>query len=182
MRSGEVSSREVVEAHLQRIDEVNWALNAVVRRLDDEALSAADGADRAFAAGSLLGPLHGVPFTVKENIAVAGTPTTWGMHVFADAITPHDDPAVERLRQAGAIPIGRTNLPDAAFRSQTNSSLHGLTRNPWNPVHTTGGSSGGEAAASAAGMSPLGLGTDIGGSVGSRRTAVASRRSSRPSV
>ena len=165
MRRGEVSSREVVEAHLRRIDEVNPALNAVVRRLDDEALSAAEGADRAFATGSPLGPLHGVPFTVKENIAVAGTPTTSGMRVFADAIAPRDDPAVERLRQAGAIPIGRTNLPDAAFRSQTNSSLHGLTRNPWNPAHTVGGSSGGEAAALASGMSPLGLGNDIGGSV-----------------
>jgi amidase len=106
-----------------------------------------------------------VPFTVKESIAVAGTPTTMGMRVLAYAIAPRDDPAVERLRQAGAIPIGRTNMPDAAFRSQTNSSLHGLTRNPWNPNHTAGGSSGGEAAALAVGMSPLGLGTDLGGSL-----------------
>ena len=165
VRVGEVSSREVVEAHLRRIDEVNRQVNAVVRVLDDEALSAADAADEARAAGDRLGPLHGVPFTVKENLAVAGTPTTQGMAVFADAIAPRDDPAVERLRRSGAIPMGRTNLPDAAFRAQTYSSLHGLTLNPWNPAHTAGGSSGGEGVALAVGMSPLGLGTDVGGSV-----------------
>ena len=165
LRGGEVSSREVVEAHLRRIEEVNPAVNAVVRVMDDEALAAADAADEALARGAPLGPLHGVPFTVKENIAVAGTPTTAGMVLLADAIAPRDDPAVERLRASGAIPIGRTNLPDAAFRSQTHSSLHGLTLNPWNPIHTVGGSSGGEGAALAAGMTPLGLGNDIGGSV-----------------
>ena len=162
---GEISSRDVIEAHLRRMDDVNPQLNAVVRRLDDEALAAADEADRALAAGTPLGPLHGVPFTVKENIAVAGTPTTSGMTLLADAIAPQDDPAVERLRRAGAIPIGRTNLPDSAFRPQTHSSLHGLTVNPWDPAHTVGGSSGGEGAALAAGLSPLGLGNDIGGSV-----------------
>ena len=165
LRGGEVSSREVVEAHLRRIEEVNSGLNAIVRVLDDEALAAADAADDALGAGEPLGPLHGVPFTVKENIAVAGTPTTSGMALFADAIAPRDDPAVERLRVSGGIPIGRTNLPDMAFRSQTHSSLHGLTLNPWNRAHTAGGSSGGEAAAIAAGMSPLGLGNDLGGSV-----------------
>jgi amidase len=133
--------------------------------LNDEALAAADAADVAFSTGDALGPLHGVPFTVKENIAVAGTPTTSGMVLFAEAIAPRDDPAVERLRASGAIPVGRTNLPDAALRSQTNSSLHGLTLNPWNPAHTAGGSSGGEGVALAVGMSPLGLGNDIGGSV-----------------
>src|SRR5262249_2297127 len=125
----------------------------------------ADEADRAVAAGGRIGPLHGVPFTAKENIAVAGTPATQGMTVLADAIAPQDDPAVERFRLAGAIPIGRTNLPDSAFRSQTGSSLHGLTVTPWEPAPTVGGSSGGEGAALATGLSPLGLGNDIGGSV-----------------
>src|SRR5262245_3495946 len=157
VRSREVSSREVVEAHLRRMDEVNPWLNAVVRRMDEEALSAADAADNALEAGDDVGPLHGVPFTVKETIAVAGTPTTAGMRIYADAVARRDDPVVERMRNAGAIPIGRTNLPDAAFRSQTYSSLHGLTRNPWNSANTAGGSSGGEAVALATGMSPIGL-------------------------
>jgi len=161
----EASSREVVEAHLARIDAVNGHLNAVVRRLDDEALAAADAADRALAEGAPVGPLHGVPVTVKENIDLAGTPTTQGLPALADAVADRDAPTVERLRAAGAIPIARTNLPDLGLRVHTHSSLHGLTRNPWNPRVTAGGSSGGEASAIASGMSPLGLGNDIGGSL-----------------
>jgi amidase len=161
----EVSSREVVEAHLGRIAAVNPRLNAIVRVLTDEARAGADAADRAVAAGEALGPLHGVPITVKENIDMAGLPTTQGVPVLAGLIASLDAPVVERMRAAGAIPIGRTNLPDFAFRVHTDSSLHGLTRNPWNPERTTAGSSGGEASALAAGMSPLGLGNDIGGSL-----------------
>ena len=161
----EVSSREVVQAHLARIDEVNPRLNAVVRRLDDTALAAADAADAAVAAGGPLGPLHGVPVTVKENIDLAGTPTTQAVVAFADAIAPIDAPLVERVRAAGAIPIGRTNLPDFGLRVTTESSLHGNTHNPWHPTRTTGGSSGGEGSALASGMSPLGFGNDIGGSL-----------------
>lgn len=161
----EVSSREVVQAHLDRIDAVNPAVNAIVRRLDAEALAAADVADRAVAAGALLGPLHGVPVTVKENIDVAGTPTTQSLPALAEAIAHCDAPLVERARAAGAIPIGRTNLPDGGLRVTTESSLHGNTRNPWDPTRTTGGSSGGEGAALATGMSPLGFGNDIGGSL-----------------
>lgn len=165
IRAGEVSSREVVDAHLARIEAVNPHLNAVVRVLADEARGAADAADTARANGDHLGPLHGVPFTVKENIDVAGTPTTNGVHAFADAIAGVDAPVVARMRAAGAIPIGRTNLPDFGLRVHTDSSLHGLTRNPWNPDVTTAGSSGGEASAISSGMSPLGLGNDIGGSL-----------------
>lgn len=161
----EVSSREVVQAHLDRIDEVNPTVNAVVRRLDDEALRAADAADRAVAAGERIGPLHGVPVTVKENIDVAGTPTTQAVAAFADAVAHSDAPLVERVRAAGAIPMARTNLPDFGLRVTTESSLHGDTRNPWNPRRTAGGSSGGEGAALATGMSPLGFGNDIGGSL-----------------
>jgi amidase len=161
----EVSSREVLEAHLSRVDQVNGDLNAVVRLLTDEARAAADDADAAIADGRPLGRLHGVPCTVKENIDVAGTPTTDGVPMLADAIAPVDSPTVERMRAAGAIPFARTNLPDFGLRVHTDSSLHGLTRNPWNPNVTAGGSSGGEASAIAAGMSPIGLGNDIGGSL-----------------
>lgn len=161
----EVSSREVVEAHFARIDEVNPRLNAVVRRLDDTALAAAEAADRAVAAGGPLGPLHGVPVTVKENIDLAGTPTTQAVVALAEAVAPIDAPLVERVRAAGAIPIGRTNLPDLGLRVTTESSLHGVTHNPWHPNRTTGGSSGGEGSALASGMSPLGFGNDIGGSL-----------------
>src|SRR5438874_1383854 len=161
----ELSSAEVVDAHLARIDAINPALNAVVRVLADEARAAAALADQQLAAGDKVGPLHGVPFTVKENIDMAGLPTTWGVPALAEAVVPLDAPVVERLRAAGAIPIGRTNLPDMALRTHTDSSLHGLTRNPWHPGRTAGGSSGGEAAALATGMSALGLGNDIGGSL-----------------
>jgi amidase len=165
IRDREVSSREVVQAHLDRIEAVNPHLNAIVRLLPDQALAAADAADRAVADGTRLGPLHGVPFTVKENIDLAGTPTTQAVPALAEAVAPVDAPHVERLRAAGAIPIGRTNLPDFGLRVHTDSALHGLTRNPWNPQRTAGGSSGGEAAALATGMSPLGLGNDLGGSL-----------------
>ena len=161
----EVSSREVVAAHLARIDEVNPYLNAVVRRWDADSLSAADAADRAVATGDSLGALHGVPVTVKENIDLAGTPTTQSIAFLAEAVAATDAPLVQRVRAAGAIPIGRTNLPDLGLRITTESSLHGVTHNPWHPTRTTGGSSGGEGAALASGMSPLGFGNDIGGSL-----------------
>src|SRR4051794_38134299 len=161
----QLSSVEVVDAHLARIDAVNPALNAVVRVLADEARAAAVKADQKLAAGETIGPLHGVPFTVKENIDMAGLPTTWGVPALAKAVVPVDAPVVERMRAAGAIPIARTNLPDMALRVHTDSSLHGLTRNPWHLGRTAGGSSGGEAAALASGMSPIGLGNDIGGSL-----------------
>lgn len=161
----QLSSAEVVNAHLARIDAVNPALNAVVQVLAEQARAAADLADRQLAAGEKIGPLHGVPFTVKENIDMAGLPTTWGVPALAQAVVPRDAPVVERMRAAGAIPIGRTNLPDMALRIHTASSLHGLTRNPWHPDRTAGGSSGGDAAAIASGMTPIGLGNDIGGSL-----------------
>ncbi len=165
IRAGDVSSREVIDAHLDRIAEVNPQLNAVVRVLADEARAGADAADAAIKAGAQLGPLHGVPFTIKENIDVAGTATTHGVTALAEAVSPMDAPTVERMRAAGAIPLGRTNLPDFGLRVHTDSDLHGRTINPWHPDHTVGGSSGGEGAALASGMSPIGLGNDLGGSL-----------------
>lgn len=165
IRSGKSTSRAVVEAHYARIDAVNGDLNAIVRRLDESALAAADAADAAVAAGAELGPLHGVPITVKENIDLVGSPTTQAVVAFADALPSLDAPVTERMKAAGAIPIARTNLPDLGLRVSTDSSLHGLTRNPHHPGRTAGGSSGGEASAIASGMSPLGLGNDIGGSL-----------------
>jgi len=165
IRAKEASSREVLDAHLERVDHVNGHLNAIVRVLADEATAAAEAADAAVAAGEELRPLHGVPCSVKENIDVAGTPTTNGLEALKDAVAPIDAPSVARMRAAGAIPFARTNLPDLGLRVHTDSQLHGLTRNPWNPDVTAGGSSGGEAAALASGMSPIGLGNDIGGSL-----------------
>lgn len=165
IRARQVSSREVVQAHLDRVAKVNPDVNAIVRLLTEQALAAADLADRAVANGAELGPLHGIPVTVKENIDLAGTPTTQAVPGLANAIASIDAPQVERLRAAGAIPIGRTNLPDFGLRVHTYSALHGLTRNPWDPQRTSGGSSGGEAAALATGMTTLGLGNDLGGSL-----------------
>jgi amidase len=165
IRTGAVSSREVIDAHLGRISAVNGSLNAVSVVLADQARAAADGADYAVAAGSPLGPLHGVPFTVKENIDLAGSATTQGVPALAHAVPSADAPHVRRLRDAGAIPIARTNCPDFGIGWHTTSTLRGATRNPWNPTVTPGGSSGGEAAAIATGMSPLGVGGDLSGSL-----------------
>lgn len=161
----EVSSVEVTQAHLDRIDAVNPHLNAVVRRMDETALAVAAESDRRLAADGPAGPLHGVPFTIKENIDVAGTPTTSSLRAFADAMASTDAVSVSRLRAGGAVPLARTNLPDLGLRVATESSLHGVTKNPWHPNRTAGGSSGGEGSALASGMSPIGLGNDIGGSL-----------------
>jgi amidase len=171
IRSGEASSREVVEAHLRRIEAVNPTVNAVPVVLVERALHAAAAADRATAAadralGSVgLPPLHGVPFTVKGNIDLVGTATTCGAKALTHAYPSLDAPVVERLRAAGAIPIGHTNLPTFAVRWHTDSELWGPTVNPWNRSLTPGASSGGEAVALATGMSPLGVGNDTLGSL-----------------
>ena len=165
VRAGELSAAEVVDAHLERIAEVNPVVNAVVDVFNLSARATATEADRRRAIGAELGPLHGVPVTVKMNIDVEGEPTTWGVPALAGQIATLDAPMVERIRAAGGIIIGRTNLPDLALRVHTDSSMYGLTKNPWNPHRTCGGSSGGEAVALATGMSALGLGNDIGGSL-----------------
>ena len=157
----EISSREVVESHLARIDEVNGKLNAITVVLADSALEAADAADRREPSG----PLHGVPFTIKENIDCTGSATTEGVPLRVDAMPEMDAPVVERMKAAGGIPLARTNLPEMGLRISTDNPLRGLTLNPWNDALTAGGSSGGEASALATGMTPLGLGNDIGGSL-----------------
>jgi len=162
---GEVSAEETVRAHLARIDAVDGRLNAVVERLDEEALTEARRADRERARGERRGPLHGVPVTLKEALAMAGKVTRCGSTVLAGNVTAADATAVARLRRAGAIPIARTNVPDMGMDAQTHNLVWGTTRNPWDLTRTPGGSSGGEAAAIAAGMSPLGLGSDVGGSI-----------------
>ena len=161
IRRGEVSSREVVEAHLERIDAHDGYLGAIATDLRESALAAADAADR----GTPRGPLHGVPFTVKANFDLVGSATTHGVPALRDALPWLDAPAVARLRAAGGIPIGRTNLSELGLRLCTTNPLHGRTLNPHDARRTVGGSSGGDAAAVATGMSPLGLGGDMGGSL-----------------
>jgi amidase len=165
IRSRQASCREVVEAHLRRIEAVNPSVNAVTLVLGEQAVEAAKAADRAVAAAGDLPRFHGVPFTVKGNIDLAGTPTTHGARALANAYPSRDAPVVERLKAAGAIPIGRTNLPTFALRWHTDSELYGPTINPWDRSRTAGASSAGEAAAVATGMSPLGLGNDGLGSL-----------------
>ncbi|HEY6697503.1 MAG TPA: amidase [Acidimicrobiales bacterium] len=161
----EVTSREVVDAHLRRIEAVNGSVNAITVTLTEAALAAADEADAVLAAGEEVPPLHGVPFTVKENIDLAGSATTLGLAAFEQAVPDRDAPHIAQLRAAGAIPLARTNLPDLGFRWHTDNALRGPTSNPWDASLSPGGSSGGEAAALATGMSPLGMGNDYGGSV-----------------
>jgi Asp-tRNA(Asn)/Glu-tRNA(Gln) amidotransferase A subunit family amidase len=160
-----VSAREVVQAHLDRIAQVNPALNAVTAVLDGPALQAADAADAALLRGEEPGPLCGVPMTVKENIDVAGSATTLGIAALRDAVARRDAPHVGELRAAGAIPLGRAAMPEFGMRWHTTSALRGATRNPWSARHTPGGSSGGDAAAVASGMVPLGMGNDGAGSL-----------------
>ncbi|MED5556010.1 MAG: amidase, partial [Pseudomonadota bacterium] len=161
IRTKQTSCQEVVESHLGRIEAVNGRLNAITVVLADSAMVAAAEADQR----EPTGPLHGVPFTIKENIDCLDSATTRGVPALADSMPSLDAPVVARMKAAGAIPLGRTNLPELGMRITTDNPLHGRTLNPWNADRTPGGSSGGEASALASGMSPLGLGNDIGGSV-----------------
>lgn len=165
IRSGQSSSHEVVAAHLERIERVNGEVNAVVEVRPDEVLADADAADKALKSGEPLGALHGVPFSVKINLDVAGYTTNEGTVALKDLMATSDAPPVERMRAAGGVVLARTNMPDLGLRINTESSLFGATHNPWRHGVTAGGSSGGEAAALASGMSPIGLGNDIGGSL-----------------
>lgn len=160
-----VSAREVVQATLDRLDAVNPKLNAVVLKLGDEALAAADDADRAVARGDALGPLHGVPVTTKINTDQKGCPTDNGVIAYKDLIAPEDGAVAANFRKAGAIIIGRTNAPSWSMRWFTDNLLHGRTLNPFSAGHTPGGSSGGAASAVAAGIGPIAHGNDIAGSI-----------------
>ncbi len=165
IRSGATSSRDVIESHLGRIDAVNGAVNAVVEVRPDEVRAEADAADAKQKTGEPLGVLHGVPFTVKVNLDQKGYTTNEGCETLKDFMASEDSPPVELMRRAGAVALARTNMPDLGLRINTESSLYGATHNPWKHGCTAGGSSGGEAAAIASGMSPIGLGNDIGGSL-----------------
>ncbi len=161
----QVSSQELVAAHIARIEAVNPALNALVIPLFDQARQQATAADRGRQRGEALGPLHGVPVTIKECFHVAGTPSSEGIGRFTNEVIADDGPLVARLRGAGAIVLGKTNLPQLMLQHETNNPVYGRTNNPWNLERSPGGSSGGEAALVAAGGSPLGLANDQGGSI-----------------
>ncbi|MEH3023615.1 MAG: amidase [Pseudomonas oryzihabitans] len=164
IRSKEVSPVEVVKAHLDRIEAVDGQVNAIVT-LAEGALSAARSAESAVLAGEELGPLHGVPFTAKDSIDTAGVMTQRGSPIFRGRTPERDATSVARLKQAGAILLAKTNLPEFSYWIESDNLLSGRSNNPWDLQRTPGGSSGGESAAIAAGMSPLGLGTDLAISV-----------------
>ena len=165
IRAGVISAVDVVEAHLARMRTVNPKLNAVVVDLSEEALAAAQAADKQRAKGKQLGLLHGVPITIKENVDYDGRPNPNGVASQMNIIAPSDAPVVRNLKNAGAIVIGLTNTPEFSFRGFTDNPLHGLTLNPWDPDITCGGSSGGAGAAVAAGIGTIAHGNDIGGSL-----------------
>ncbi|MEK8174488.1 amidase [Streptomyces sp. M19] len=164
IRNREVSSVEVVQAHLDRIETTNPKVNAIVT-VADGALEAAKAADAAVAAGVEVGPLHGVPFTAKDSFDTAGVLTQRGSPIFEGRIPDTDATSVARLKRVGAILLAKTNLPEFSYSTESDNLLTGRTNNPWNLDRTSGGSSGGESAAIAAGMSPLGLGSDLAISV-----------------
>ena len=163
--SGEISATEVTQAHLDRMDAVNPSLNAVTNDVREQAVENAASLDTRFAASGPIGPLHGVPVTIKENIDVAGQVTPNGMPVFADLVAPSDSPLVAHLRAAGAVIIGRTNTPEMSYRWHTDNPLRGETKNPWSGNRTPGGSSGGAAAAVVSGIGTIAHGNDLGGSL-----------------
>lgn len=165
LEAGSVGSVELTEYFIDRIERLDGELNAVVVRDFERALDAAAEADAAHARGEKLGELHGLPMTVKEAYDIEGLPTTWGIPELAQNIATSDAAAVRRLRGAGAHIIGKTNVPLQLADFQSYNDIYGTTRNPWNTERTPGGSSGGSAAALAAGLTPLEMGSDIGGSI-----------------
>lgn len=163
--SGEVSAREALADHLARMDAVNPALNAIVTRDDDRAADRAERADARKAAGEPLGALHGVPMTHKESTDVAGLPTTRGSALLLDNVATQDALIVRRMRAAGVITSGKSNVPEFTAGSHTFNRVFGTTVNPWDVTRSAGGSSGGAAAAIAAGIQASGDGSDMGGSL-----------------
>jgi Asp-tRNA(Asn)/Glu-tRNA(Gln) amidotransferase A subunit family amidase len=165
IRSGQTTAAAVVDESLQRIHDLDGDLNAFTITFPDEARAAAADADRQVAEGGPLPPLLGVPVSIKDHIWMADAPATNGSVALQHFVPPEDCTAVARLRDAGAITVGKTNNPEFCYRGYTDNNLYGLTRNPWDRTKTPGGSSGGAAAGVAAGMTTLALGTDGGGSI-----------------
>ena len=165
IRSKQVSSLEVIDAHLVQIERANGALNAVVHVMAENARNEARAADQAIARGDALGPFHGVPMSVKDAWEVAGVPSTGGTLGRAGYLPQRDATVIARMRAAGAIPIAMTNLPEMSFAFESDNLVHGRSENPYAIGRTPGGSGGGGGAAIAAGMSPIEIGADLGGSI-----------------
>ena len=165
IRTRKLSAREVLDAHLARIDDVNPKLNAIVTLDRDGAIARANAADESQARGETLGPLQGLPIAHKDLLETAGIRTTFGSPIFADYVPTQNALLVDRLQHAGAITIGKTNTPEFGAGSQTFNKIFGATRNPYDPSKTCGGSSGGAAVALATGMLPIADGSDAGGSL-----------------
>jgi amidase len=165
IRDGSLSCVEVMESVVGRIRSSNGRINAIVDDLGDEALAVARERDRQLRRGQPVGPLHGIPVTVKINVDMKGRPTSNGVPDFADLVAADDSPVVRNLVDAGAVIVGRTNTPEFSMRMVTDNPLHGRTLNPWHPARTPGGSSGGAGAGVAMGYGPVGHGNDIAGSL-----------------
>ena len=159
----EVNVKAVIETHLERLQEINPKINAVTRGLNTQAMEMAVLADEKIARNEDLGPLHGVPVTIKDNVDVTGQPSPNGLTKLKDNIAPSNSPVVDNLLRAGAIPIGRTNTPEFSLRWHTGNPLFGDTLNPWDKNITPGGSSGGAAASLATGIGCIAHGNDLGG-------------------
>lgn len=164
-RDGELSPVELIERSFARIDAADPTLRLFTWLDRERALARAHAAERAYQSGAPTAPLLGVPFSVKEQIPVAGAPQTFGSRLFAQNVAQADDPSVQRLHAAGAILLGTTTMPEFGAKATTDSALYGVSRNPWDPSRTPGGSSGGAAASVAIGAGTIALGTDIAGSV-----------------
>ena len=165
IKNKEVGCVELLSYYLDRVDRFNADLNAIIVDIRDEAMAHAKAADDALAAGRDLGPLHGVPMTVKESYDVTGTPTTWGVPELKDSVAEKDALSISRLRGAGAVIFGKTNVPYMLSDFQSYNDIYGTTNNPWDLERAPGGSSGGSAASLASGMTGLEMGSDIGGSI-----------------
>jgi amidase len=165
LRTRDLSAREVVQAHLDQVERVNPAVNAIVTLTADRAMAEARACDERIASGAVVGPLHGIPVVHKDTHDTAGIRTTYGSPLFAEHVPEQDELAVARLRAAGAITIGKSNVPEFGAGSHTFNPVFGATRNPYALTRSAGGSSGGSAAALASGMCPLAEGGDMGGSL-----------------
>lgn len=165
IRYRDLSAVEVMGAHLARIEEINPRVNAIVTLLPEQAMEAARAADEKLARGEEVGPLHGLPVAHKDLVPTKGVRTTFGSRAYEDHIPDHDALIVERLREAGAIMVGKTNTPEFGAGSQTFNEVFGATRNPYDTTKTCGGSSGGAAVTLACGMLPIADGSDVGGSL-----------------
>ncbi len=165
IRAKEISSLELTEHFINRIEQLDDDINAVVVRDFDRAMAAASKADKQLTAGDITGPLHGVPVTVKEAFNIAGLATTWGIPSLKDNIADADAEVVKRFKQAGAVFLGKTNVPYVLGDFQSYNDIYGVTNNPWDTSRSPGGSSGGSAAALAAGLCALEAGSDIAGSI-----------------